>query len=346
MLLSAILFLFLVIEAQLLYLLGSLWISLGASFYLVICLLVLTACLWRSLVVLVTFSLSGGFRTNSESGSNSESRVQKEIHPYKTMVGEILVVLYLYSYAQVFLPTVYKLRAWLSSKVSSNLAAPRTGPVIVLVHGFVCNAGLWGPTLRHLREHGFARVHTVNLDPFYRSMTNSLAAFETQLNKIMHLERSSEEVILIGHSMGGVLARVFQNRHPERVLAAISIGAPHAGTDLARLVSTIEAGPARPDTRWLLEFNAAIAAERDTKLRPALNIWSDRDNIVYPQGNAALNASVDCRLNGLGHLHLAFSKRALNPIVEFLHKQVLPWQHAQHQQAAQASPAKQARQTN
>ena len=322
MLLSAILFLFIAIEAGLLCLLGSWWISLGASFYLVIGALVLVACLWRALVVLITFVLSGGFRANSESGSNNKSGLQKKIHPFKTMAGEVLVVLYLYSYAQVFLPAVYKLRAWLRAKAGSNLAAPRTGPVIVLVHGFVCNAGLWGPMLRHLREHGFARVHAVNLDPFYRSMPNSLAAFETQLNKILQLESSSEEFILIGHSMGGVLARVFQNRNPERVLAAISIGAPHAGTDLARLVSTIEAGPARPDTRWLLEFNAAIAAERDTKLRPALNIWSDRDNIVFPQGNAALNASVDCRLNGLGHLHLAFSKRALNPIVEFLNKQV------------------------
>ena len=136
----------------------------------------------------------------------------------------------------------------------------------------------------------------------------------------MQLERANGEVILIGHSMGGVLARVFQNHHPKRVHAAISIGAPHAGTDLARLVSTIEAGPARPDTRWLLEFNAAIAAERDTQLLPALNIWSDSDNIVYPQGNAALSASVDCRLNELGHLHLAFSKRALNPIIEFMRK--------------------------
>lgn len=312
MLLSAILAFFLVIEALLLGLLGSWWISLGASFYLVLSLLALVACAWRSTLVAVTFALSGGLR--------DESRAKKGIHPFKTIAGEILVVLYLYSYAQVFLPTVYKIRTWQRFRAGSNLVAPRTGPIILLVHGFVCNAGLWGPMLRHLRNLGFARVHAVNLDPFYHSMPKSLAAFETQLNKIMHLEKASEEVILIGHSMGGVLARVFQNRHPERVLAAISIGAPHAGTDLAKLVSTIDAGPARPDTRWLLEFNAAIAAERDVKLLPALNIWSDTDNIVYPQGNAALSAAVDCQLNGLGHLHLAFSKRVLNPITEFLRK--------------------------
>ena len=304
MLLSGILFVVLACEMVLLSWIGSLWVGSGAPVYWVIAALFFATCVWRSTFVLITFALSGGFRG------------RKVIAAFKTMAGEILVALYLYSFAQVFVPVFYKMKAWLGLGV----VAPRSGPVIVLVHGFVCNSGLWGGMFRHLRDTGFSRIHAVDLDPFYRSMTRSLSEFEASLSKIMQLENAQGEVILIGHSMGGVLARVFQNRHPERVLAAISIGAPHAGTDLARLVSTIEAGPARPDTRWLVEFNAAIAAERHTDLRPALNIWSDCDNIVYPQGNAALNSDVDCRLNGLGHLHLAFSKRALNPISEFIRK--------------------------
>lgn len=308
MLLSGVLFFALSVEILLLIWLGNLWTHAGSPVYFVIGSLILFACVWRSSLVLATFALSGGFRG------------RKVIPVIKTVGGEILVSLYLYSYAQIFRPIFYRvfhrIKEWLGARVD----APPTGRVIVLVHGFVCNSGLWGPMFRHLRDSGFVRVHAVDLDPFYRSMTQSLAEFEMSLNKIMQLENAHGEAILIGHSMGGVLARVFQNRHPDRILAAISIGAPHAGTDLARLVSTIEAGPARPDTRWLIEFNAALAAERDTKLLPALNIWSDSDNIVYPQGNAALNSRVDCRLNGLGHLHLAFSKRALNHVTEFLRK--------------------------
>lgn len=306
MLLSAILAIALAAEFLLLCLVGSWWISFGTPFYLVFGWLLFAAGLWRAFLVLVTFALSGGFRG------------RKLMSLIKVMGGEILVVLYLYSYAQVLLPLAYRLPGWLGFKLSSS--ALRTGPLIVLVHGFVCNSGLWSAMIRHLRRSGFSRIHAVDLDPFYRSMPKSLAEFDFQLSKIMQLEREQGEVVLIGHSMGGVLARVFQNRYPERVLAAISIGAPHAGTDLARLVSTIEVGPARPDTRWLLEFNAAIAAERDTKLRPALNIWSESDNIVYPQANAALNSGVDFCLNGLGHLHLAFSKRALKLITDFLSK--------------------------
>lgn len=318
MLLSAILFCALIVEILFLCLLGRWWTAFGAPVYFVIGALVLAACAWRSMLVTVTFALSGGLSANASNVGQGKSSIRARL--LNTMLGEILVVLYLYGYAQVFLPLFYKVRDWLRLSVGWKASEPRTGPVIILVHGFVCNSGLWGPMFRHLRNCGFSRVHAVNLDPFYRSMSKSLAEFETQLNTIKQREAELGEVILIGHSMGGVLARVFQNRHPERILAAISIGAPHAGTDLARLVSTIEAGPARPDTRWLLEFNAAIAAERDTGLRPALNIWSDSDNIVYPQGNAALSSGIDCRLNGLGHLHLVFSKRALTPITEFLRK--------------------------
>ncbi len=318
MLLSAILLCALIVEIVFLCLLGRWWTASGAPVYFVIGALVLAACAWRSLLVTVTFALSGCLSAHASNVGQDKSSVRARL--LKTIPGEILVVLYLYSYAQVFLPLVYKLRDWLRFIMGSKGSKPRTGPVIILVHGFVCNSGLWGPMFRHLRDSGFSRVHAVNLDPFYRSMSKSLAEFETQLSQIKQREGEFGEVILIGHSMGGVLARVFQNRHPERILAAISIGAPHAGTDLARLVSTIEKGPARPDTRWLLEFNAAIAAERDIGLRPALNIWSDSDNIVYPQGNAALSSGIDCRLNGLGHLHLVFSKRALNPITEFLSK--------------------------
>lgn len=308
MLLSGILFLVLSAEVLLLGWLGSRWVESGAPLFVVIAALLMLACFWRSILVLLTFALSGGFRGH------------RVIPAIKTMSGEIFIALYLYSYAQVFRPIFFRVLNVLKGWLTASGNAPRSGPIIVLVHGFVCNSGLWGGMHRHLRQAGFSRVHAVDLDPLYRSMSKSLAEFEVRLSKIMQLESSQEEVILIGHSMGGVLARVFQNRHPERVLAAISIGAPHAGTDLARLVSTIEAGPARPDTRWLVEFNDAVAAERDTGLRPALNIWSDSDNIVYPQGNASLSSGVDCRLNGLGHLHLAFSKRALNPVTEFIRK--------------------------
>ncbi len=309
MLLSAILLGILTLEAGLYLSAVAYFGHSGVSLPVALAICIGFALLWRTLAVITTFAMSGAFtrpRTNRRSLC-------------KTILSEVWVTFYLYTFAQVFLPIWQRLNRALLPQTPTSAAR---GPVVVLVHGFVCNSGMWGAMRRHLNTAGYTRVYAVNLDPFYRSMATSLAQFERELDNILQRENVREAVI-IGHSMGGVLARVFQNQHADRVRAAISIGAPHGGTDLARLVSTINAGPARPDTRWLVQFNQAMAAERDVKNLPALNIWSDRDNIVYPQGNAKLNSAVDRGLNGYGHLHLAFAAEALNLVTQF----VLPWQN-------------------
>jgi pimeloyl-ACP methyl ester carboxylesterase len=275
---------------------------------------------WRVFLVVTTFALSGFFR-------RSERKLS-------TIAAEFWVMLKLYTVQQPLAPFG---RFWhnftRSPQTASAGTRSRNGQVIVLVHGFVCNAGMWSGVRRALRGAGWARVHAVTLEPFYLSMPSSLAAFEAKLRRILAAEQA-HEAVLIGHSMGGVLARVFQRKHPDLVRAAVSIGAPHAGTDLARLVSTIHTGPLRPDSRWLTQFNETVAQERaqshggvassDTRALISLNIWSDADNIVFPQAHASEHAAggamPDVALNGIGHLHLAFSPRALNPMLEFIAK--------------------------
>jgi triacylglycerol lipase len=293
--LSASLLLILALELSVCaYLYGLLSAYVAPSSALI--LLLLGVCLWRSALVFLTFLISRGYRGRSWTTFT------------KIFLYENLVVAYLYTFAQAFLPL---------TRLFAKRDQSASGPVIVLIHGFVCNAGMWGAMREHLHSQGFSRVFTVNLDPLYLKMERSLSDFEGKLRKILRDENAAE-AILIGHSMGGVLARVFQHRHPELVHAAVSIGAPHAGTDLARLVSSIHTGPLRPDSAWLLHFNHTQVAEvRDQSLR-SLNIWSDADNIVFPQGNAALNTGVERKLADIGHLHLAFAALALKHVSDFL----------------------------
>lgn len=297
-LLAILSFEFLIYWAALTVFLPSDW-----SFWFRLLAIALFAALWRVLSVLITMLLSRAFSKLSLLGR------------LRLFAAESCIVLWLYSWAQPVL--------WWWLRRAQAKQNRGDGVVLVLIHGFVCNAGMWGKMCRHLRAKGFSRVHTVDLDPFYLSMQHSLAEFKSKLTAI--LERyDAKEAILIGHSMGGVLARVFQYHHPELVHAAISIGAPHAGTDLARLVSSIEKGPLRPDSAWLAQFTAALAAERAEKYRVesgkslfSLNIWSDSDNIVFPQGNAQLTGVEEVKLNGLGHLELAFAPSCLNVVSTF-----------------------------
>jgi pimeloyl-ACP methyl ester carboxylesterase len=42
------------------------------------------------------------------------------------------------------------------------------------------------------------------------------------------------EVVLVGHSAGGVVARLFAEHHPEGLTKVVLVAAPHAGTEIAR----------------------------------------------------------------------------------------------------------------
>ncbi len=247
---------------------------------------------WRVLIVLMSFVLSGGFRGRSLASA------------LKSVFGESLVTLYLYTLAQ---PLFALFPRW---RLGGN------GPVIVLIHGFLCNAGMWGALHRKLAKAGFGRVYAVNVDPMYRNMEGCLIAAHSKLNRILRRE-SAQSCVLIGHSMGGVLSRMLALKHPDLIEAVVSIGSPHEGTELARMVSSINAGPARPDSAWLGAFN------KIAKLSPVihqLNLWSDRDNIVYPQRSASLlgPTGLDHQFSGIGHLQLASNAAVLAQIVGFL----------------------------
>lgn len=290
--LAALLLIVLSLEALLLGAFGVSLYRMGWHPALALLLPLSIAAAWRVLIVLLSFLLSGGFRGRSLASA------------LKSVFGESLVTLYLYTLAQ---PLLALFPRW---RLGGD------GPVIVLIHGFLCNAGMWGALNRELVKAGFGRVYAINVDPLYRSMEGCLRAAHTKLNRILQRE-SGHSCVLIGHSMGGVLGRMLALRHPDLIEAIVSIGTPHEGTELARMVSTINAGPARPDSAWLGAFN------KIAQLSPAihqLNVWSDRDNIVYPQRSASLlgPTGLDHQISGIGHLQLASNKLVLAQIVGFL----------------------------
>jgi triacylglycerol lipase len=295
MTLSLLLILLLALEAIGLSSLGIHLFRAGHTPLLAIAVPILIATAWRYAFLLLNFALSGALR-----GLTWRERA-------KLMLRESWTMFVLYQLAQPFA----LVRTWLFKHFHHTESG---GPVIVLVHGFLCNSGMWQPMLNALDQAGFRRNYVISLDPFYRSMQKSQAKLLEKLGRICARE-DVHHVVLIGHSMGGVLARIVQHEQPDLVQAAITIGAPHAGTDAARFVSSLTHGPARPDSTWLLAFNHAL-------LEPApaerlLNIWSTGDNIVYPQQNAGLTTA-DLQLNGIGHLTLANAPPTLQATVNFL----------------------------
>lgn len=103
---------------------------------------------------------------------------------------------------------------------------------ILFIHGYACNAGYWYPVLRYLSNADVTQLYAINLQPLYLD----IPAYAEQVAKKVEMilkETGSEKVILVGHSMGGLVARAFMKWHDgDKVAKLITLQTPHQGTDI------------------------------------------------------------------------------------------------------------------
>lgn len=76
--------------------------------------------------------------------------------------------------------------------------APGRG--VVLVHGFMCNRGIWNPWMRRLRARGHAHV-AVTLEPVLGSIDGYVAQIDDAVRRVT--AATGRAPVLLCHSMGG-----------------------------------------------------------------------------------------------------------------------------------------------
>ncbi len=187
-------------------------------------------------------------------------------------------------------------------------------PPLVLVHGFLCNAAIWGPLL----ASGALTDRTVvalSLEPTYRRFVAQLKALQDCVDQVL-AQAPSTQVVLVGHSMGGLLARAFAAEFPDKVAGIVCVAAPHHGTWFGSLVYGSENGPPNARARWLLAFNART---QERIAPPALNLWTDQDSIVIPARGSQLAHTPEGKLAGLGHIAAVASPAGITAIVQAIH---------------------------
>ncbi|MEO5698198.1 MAG: alpha/beta fold hydrolase, partial [Burkholderiaceae bacterium] len=189
----------------------------------------------------------------------------------------------------------------------------RTG--VVLVHGFVCNRGLWTPWMRVFRERGIPFV-AVNLEPVFGSIDSYPQIIEAAVARIE--AATSMPVVLVGHSMGGLAIRSWltQQRADARVRRIVTIGSPHQGTWLARYSTTVNGTQMRPGSPWLTN----LAAREPTSGRAGLFtcFYSDCDNIVFPERLGTIPGAVNLRLSGVAHMEMVFEASVIREVFGWL----------------------------
>ena len=173
---------------------------------------------------------------------------------------------------------------------------------VLLVHGFVCNRGLWNPWLRRLRARG-TPVIAVDLEPVFGTIDAYLGRIDTAVQTLEQL--TGQPPLIVAHSMGGLASRLWlaQPGHLARAARVVTIGTPHAGTWLARLALSPNGTQMRQKGPWLA---ALLARETPAHHARFTCFYSHCDNIVFPASTATLPGADNRHLPGVAHVHMAF----------------------------------------
>lgn len=227
---------------------------------------------------------------------------------WRALVGENWAVL------RIFLLQL----PWAKSPPVVELAAASphsmTRIPVVLVHGYLCNHRIWDAPAGRLRRAGHA-VARLDLEPLVTSIDNYASLIEQAVTQLCR-QTGAEKVALIGHSMGGLAIRAWMRAHGiDRVARVITLGTPHAGTQIAQLSHTANGKQMGWRSAWLQELAASESAATRRLMRIALTA---QDNIVYPQREQGLPGVAVIEFNGLGHVQLCLDDAVITWVLQQL----------------------------
>jgi pimeloyl-ACP methyl ester carboxylesterase len=122
-------------------------------------------------------------------------------------------------------------------------------PPLLLIHGYQCNRGFWFRLRPWLEAAGWT-VATHNLEPAWADIDSYADGIERRIDEVL-AATGTQQVILVGHSMGGLVLRAYLRRHGrEKVARIVTLGSPHQGTRLAPLGLGCNARQMRIDSSW------------------------------------------------------------------------------------------------
>lgn len=188
------------------------------------------------------------------------------------------------------------------------------GPLL-LVHGLVCNSGVWRWLLPRLHTAGFRSIHAVNLEPLAADIDVLARALAREITDF-HRAQGNVPITVLAHSMGGLLCRAaLRDLDPRWVRRLVTIATPHHGTSIARLLGKAPVRQMRTDSSWLDALNTAQQGRLPV---PITSIFSLDDNLVAPASSPALAGAQLLALPALGHFGLLISRRATDRVLQAL----------------------------
>ena len=198
----------------------------------------------------------------------------------------------------------------------SKPAVQRGETPILLLHGLFVNQSCWLWFKRQLQQQGYKNVVTMNLTGWdnEETLTELLARRIDELR----LQLGVNKVHLVGHSMGGMIARNYVQLRggADKVDQLICLGSPHHGSKLATFAITPLGKLLIPNSDFLQRLNSAPIPEQ----LQLTNIYTKKDNMVLPNSSNHLPWGEAIELDGMGHTALIYRKASISATITALKK--------------------------
>jgi len=190
---------------------------------------------------------------------------------------------------------------------------------VVLVHGLVPNPGCWALYRWMLKRNGFTNSFAFGYNALKYSFDELLAQLDRTITQVVE-PLGQKRVVLIGHSLGGLIVRAYADlpENAEKVAAVITLGAPHQGTKLAVL------GLGKL-TRSLAYRGPLIRQIEERTCQsdiPRLAVYSPVDSMVLPAEamRVPFNGWKHVRTSPVSHTSLLFNKPTVDTVISHLNE--------------------------
>ncbi len=210
--------------------------------------------------------------------------------------------------------------------------------MIILTHGLYHNSSAWLLFRRRLRKAGFKNIFIMNYGSFFTSFEQILKELEEFVADAQQTV-PNQPVYLIGHSLGGLLSRVYAEKSAGTTVpaAVITLGSPHQGSKIAAFglgslaTSLIYRGP----------LFAKIESGQPRLPCTGIALISPVDNMVLPYEamKAPCPGWVYYETGPQSHTAMLYSKSTVQRVVELLRTEMARGALIEHAENVRRSEA-------
>jgi triacylglycerol lipase len=190
---------------------------------------------------------------------------------------------------------------------------------IILLHGWFHNRSAFVVMTRALKRYGFRTVDRMNYNVIGHDVQELAHQLAEHVDEILE-QVGAHKVHLIGHSLGGLVARYYIQKlgGHEKVHTCITLGTPHRGTHAAWIGRGKTMRQLRPNSILIRQLS------RTARAMPVrwVAFYSNLDSLVLPSTNAKITEPVlrahNIFVRDLGHLSLLISRPLIRSVAEIL----------------------------